>query len=71
MRPKPTLEMRQSYPGRDSGLAVVERDGMKSRRRRVGNGMNNATRTARTADRMGPNIGTSSNRPASTPSTTA
>ena len=37
----------------------------------VGNGRNSATMTAGTTDRMGPNIGTSSNRPASTPSTMA
>jgi len=37
----------------------------------VGNGRNSATISAGTADRMGPNMGTSSNRPASTPSTSA
>jgi hypothetical protein len=37
----------------------------------VGNGMKSATRTAGTTDKIGPNIGTSSNSPASTPSTMA
>src|SRR5215204_3937456 len=38
--------------------------------RTVGQGMKRATMTAGTADRIGPNIGISSNIPASTPSTT-
>jgi hypothetical protein len=37
----------------------------------VGHGMNSATRTAGTAERIGPNIGTSANSPANTPSTIA
>lgn len=36
-----------------------------------GKGMNNATTTAGITDKMGPNIGTSSNSPADTPRTTA